>query len=77
MSGLVYDDLDSGHSDTRWRLDTGRESLAVLPTALPALAPGHNLVEIDGERDGNTVVGAVHPASLAATPALGGQARPP
>ena len=44
LSGLVSDDFDSGHSDTRWRLDTGRESLTVLPTELPALAPGRNSV---------------------------------
>ncbi len=73
LSGLVSDDFDSGQSDTRWRLDTGRESLTVLPTELPALAPGSNYVEVDGEREGNTVVGAVRPAALAATPTLGGR----
>ena len=73
LSGLVSDDFDSGHSDTRWRLDTGRETLTVLPTELPALAPGSNYVEVDGEREGNTVVGAVRPAALAATPTLGGR----
>ena len=73
LTGVHADNFDSGLSDTRWRLDTGHETLRVLPTELPALAPGHNSVEVTGRREDGTVVGAVKPASLAATPALGGR----
>jgi hypothetical protein len=60
-------------SDTRWRLDTGADTVHVLPTALPALAPGQNTVEVTGKREAGALVGEVRPTSLAATPTLGGR----
>ena len=73
LTGVHADFFDAGRADTRWRLDTGRRMLRVLPTRLPALAPGHNRVEVTGEQRGETVVGSVQPASPAAVPALGGR----
>lgn len=75
VSGELYavhaDNFAQGYSDTQWRLDTGRKTLDVLPTTLPALAPGANEVVVSGKRQGGTVVGEVQPASLAAAPPLG------
>ena len=68
LYGVVADDLARGSSETEWRLETGRKTLEVLPTTLPALAPGANEVVITGKRQGGTVVGEVQPASLAAAP---------
>ncbi|MDQ5832722.1 MAG: hypothetical protein M3550_06660, partial [Actinomycetota bacterium] len=73
LTGVVADNFDSGLSDTRWRLDTGAETVPVLPTELPALAPGQNTVEVTGKREAGALVGEVRPASLAATPDLGGR----
>ena len=73
LTGVVADNFASGVSDTRWRLDTGAETLPVLPTELPALAPGQNTVEMTGKREDGAVVGEARPTSAAATPMLGGR----
>ena len=67
LTGVVADSFDSGSSETRWRLDTGNETVPVLPTQLPALAPGQNTVEVTGEREAGAVVG---PARLASAPTM-------
>lgn len=71
LHGVVADNLDAGSSETEWRLDTGRRTLRVLPTTLPALAPGANEVVVRGDPRGGAVVGEVQPASLQPSPPLG------
>ncbi len=73
LTGVHADYFDAGVSDTRWRLDTGDETLSVLPTQLPALTPGHTDVQVKDQSDGGTVVGTVTPASVQSAPALGGR----
>jgi hypothetical protein len=73
LTGLHADYFDAGVSDTRWRLDTGDETLSVLPTELPALSPGHTDVQVKGQSKGGALVGTVSPASAQSAPALGGR----
>ena len=54
-------------------LDTGDETLSVLPTELPALTPGHTDVQVEDQSEGGPVVGTVTPASVQSAPALGGR----
>jgi hypothetical protein len=60
LSGLHADDFDAGSSTTRWRLDTGARSVPVLPTRLPALAPGATAVRMTDEDAG---AGVARPAA--------------
>ncbi len=71
LRGVHADYFDGGSSDTRWQLDTGEGMLRVLPTRIPALAPGEATVEVTGKQRGGSVVGSVSAASLQAAPALG------
>jgi hypothetical protein len=73
LTGLHADYFDAGVSDTHWRLDTGDETLSVLPTELPALAPGQTDVEVEDEGKGGPLVGTVSPASVQSAPTLGGR----
>jgi hypothetical protein len=73
LTGVHADYFDAGVSDTRWRLDTGDETLSVLPTELPALAPGQTDVQVKGQSKDGSLVGAVSPASAQSPPALGGR----
>lgn len=73
LTGVVADSFDSGRSDTRWRLDTGRQTIPVLPTEIPALAPGQNEVELNGERKAGSVVGPARLTSEPQTAMLGGR----
>jgi Gametolysin peptidase M11 len=73
LTGVHADYFDAGVSDTRWRLDTGDETLAVLPTELPALTPGNTDVQMQDQTKGGPVVGSVSPASVQSAPALGGR----
>ena len=71
LRGVHADYFDGGSSDTRWQLDTGEGVLRVLPTRIPALAPGEATVEVTGKEQDGSVVGSVSAASLQAAPALG------
>jgi hypothetical protein len=71
LTGVYADSFEAGTSETRWRLDTGNETVPVLPTELPALAPGHNTVEVTGRREAGSVVGPAHLVSAPASPLLG------
>jgi len=73
LSGVHADDFEGGSSNTRWRLDTGARTVRVLPTRLPALAPGGARVALDDEKPGAGVAGPVTSAAPQATPALGGR----
>ena len=73
LTGVHADYFDAGVSDTRWQLDTGDETLPLLPTQLPALAPGQNDVHVKGQSMGGALVGTVSPASAQIAPALGGR----
>lgn len=73
LSGVHADDFEGGSSNTRWRLDTGARTLDVLPTRLPALAPGGARVALDDEDPGAEVAGPVTAAAPQAAPALGGR----
>jgi hypothetical protein len=73
LTGVHADYFDAGVSDTRWQLDTGDETVPVLPTELPALAPGNTEVQMEDQTKGGPVVGTVTPASAQSAPALGGR----
>jgi Gametolysin peptidase M11 len=73
LTGIHADYFDAGVSDTRWRLDTGADTLPVLPTELPALTPGNTDVQVQDQTKGDPVVGSVSPASVQSAPALGGR----
>ena len=67
------DYFDEGSSTTDWRLDTGPQTLDVLPTTLPALSAEHDNVALTDQDPGAGVAGPVKAASAQATPALGGR----
>jgi hypothetical protein len=73
LTGVHADHFAAGRSDTDWRLDTGPRTLRVLPTRMPALGPGQNHIKVRGEQEAGTIVGAVQPPALAATPSSGGR----
>jgi hypothetical protein len=72
LQGVHADYFDEGRSDTRWQLDTGAETLSVLPTALPALTPERATVELADE-PGPGLVGPVTASLPQAAPTLGGR----
>jgi hypothetical protein len=71
LQGVHADYFDAGSSVTQWRLDTGSQTLDVLPTSLPALSPEDDSVAIDDQDPGAGVAGPVTAASPQAAPALG------
>ena len=73
LQGVHADYFDGGSSATQWQLDTGAQTLDVLPTTLPALSPEDDSVAMDDEDPGAGVAGPVSSASLQAAPALGGR----
>jgi hypothetical protein len=73
LTGVIADSFHAGHSETRWRLDTGKATVPVLPSEVPALAPGHNTVEFTGEREAGAVVGAARLVSPPVRAVLGGR----
>jgi hypothetical protein len=72
LQGVHADYFDAGSSVTQWQLDTGGQTVDVLPTSLPALSPGGDEVAIDDKDPGAGVVGPVTAASPQAAPELGG-----
>jgi Gametolysin peptidase M11 len=70
LEGVHADYFDAGLSDTDWRLDTGSETVPVLPTRLPALGPEGARVAVDDKDPGAGVAGPVT-SSVQAAPALG------
>ncbi len=73
LEGVHADYFDAGSSTTDWRLDTGPQTLDVLPTTLPALSPEHDNVALTDQDPGAGVAGPVKAASAQAAPALGGR----
>ena len=73
LEGVHADYFDEGSSTTQWRLDTGPQTLDVLPTTLPALSAEHDNVALTDEDPGAGVAGPVKAASAQTTPALGGR----
>jgi Gametolysin peptidase M11 len=73
LSAVHADYFDSGRADTRWWLETADETVRVLPTRLPALAPGATRVRLEGRRQGGALVGVARSASARAAPVLGGR----
>jgi hypothetical protein len=73
LRGVHADDFANGSSHTRWQLDTGGDTVSVLPTRLPALAPEDASVAVEDEDPGGQVVGSVSAAAPLAAPALGGR----
>jgi hypothetical protein len=71
LQGVHADYFDAGTSVTKWQLDTGGQTLDVLPTSLPALTPENDRVAIDDKDPGASVAGPVTAASPQAAPALG------
>jgi hypothetical protein len=72
LKGVHADYFDAGSSVTRWQLDTGGQTIGVLPTSLPALTPAADSVALDDEDPGAGVAGPVTAAQPQAAPALGG-----
>ena len=73
LEGVHADYFDEGSSTTQWRLDTGPQTLDVLPTTLPALSAEHDNVALTDEDPGAGVAGPVKAAAAQTTPALGGR----
>jgi hypothetical protein len=73
LQGVHADYFDSRSSNTQWQLDTGEQTLDVLPTSLPALTPEHNGVALEDKDPGASVTGPVTAAAPQAAPALGGR----
>jgi len=73
LQGVHADYFDEGSSATQWQLDTGGQTLDVLPTSLPALSPENARVQLDDKDPGSSVAGPVTAASAQAAPALGGR----
>lgn len=73
LQGAHADYFDSGSSATQWQLDTGAETVDVLPTTLPALSPEGAAVAIDDKDPGAGVAGPVTAPTPQAAPALGGR----
>lgn len=71
LQGVHADYFDSGSSTTDWQLDTGAQTLDVLPTTLPALSPESASVALDDKDPGAGVAGPVTLASPQAAPTLG------
>ncbi|MEA2363778.1 MAG: hypothetical protein QOD71_2923 [Thermoleophilaceae bacterium] len=71
LRGVHADYFDAGTSVTQWQLDTGGQTVDVLPTSLPALSPDDDSVAIDDKAPGAAVAGPVTAASPQAAPALG------
>jgi hypothetical protein len=71
LRGIHTDSFDGGSSTTRWQLDTGRRTVDVLPTTVPALTQGNNRVVMEDQTPGAAVSGPVQAASGFASPALG------
>jgi Gametolysin peptidase M11 len=73
LRGIHADRFGEGESTTSWRLEQDGESVPVLPTALPALAPERAEVEVGGVAQDGAVVGSVSSATPEAAPMLGGR----
>jgi hypothetical protein len=73
LEGLHNDSFSGGSSQTDWTLEQGARRTPVLPTELPALAPGANRVAVGGSEEDGTLVGPVR--SLEAPQALASGAR--
>ena len=73
LEGVHADYFDEGSSTTDWRLDTGPQTLDVLPTTLPALSAEHDNVALTDQDPGAGVAGPVKAAAAQTTPALGGR----
>jgi hypothetical protein len=71
LSGVHADDFEDGSSTTRWRLDTGDRTVPVLPTTVPALAPGRAMVTLADEDAGGGVAGPAASLSSRAAAPLG------
>jgi Gametolysin peptidase M11 len=73
LTGVHADDFADRTSSTSWRLQREGESLPLLPTSLPALAPEDARVRVLAQGDGSGLVGPVRAASPRAAPLLGGR----
>jgi hypothetical protein len=73
LRAIHADRFGEGSSTTSWRLERGGESVAVLPTRLPALAPDRAEVEVRGVAQDGAVVGPVSSAAPEAEPEPGGR----
>ena len=71
LHGLHADYFDEGMSETHWELQTAHGTIGVLPTTLPGLSSGNNLVALDDEDPGPGVAGPVTAADPVAAPPLG------
>jgi hypothetical protein len=73
LTGVHADHFDAGFSETRWRLRTEHGSVRLLPTELPAMAPGQTKVTVNGRREDGALVGSVAPASAQPVALSGGR----
>lgn len=73
LQGVHADYFDLDTSVTKWRVDTGDQTLKVLPTTLPALTPEQAEVKVDDEQPGPGVVGPVTASLPQAVPTPGGR----
>jgi Gametolysin peptidase M11/Penicillin-Binding Protein C-terminus Family len=73
LTGVHADNFDSGLSETRWRLRAKTGTVRVLPTELPAMAPGQTRVTVAGSREAGAIVGEVRPASSGPASLAGGR----
>jgi hypothetical protein len=71
LTGVTADYFSAGFSDTRWLLDTGDQTVRVLPTEQPVLSPQANEVQVTGTEEAGALVGTVTPTTQAIPPALG------
>jgi hypothetical protein len=71
LTGVTADYFKAGFSDTRWLLDTGDQTVRVLPTEQPALSPHANEVRVTGTEEAGALVGTVTPITQAIPQALG------
>ncbi|HYP49016.1 MAG TPA: hypothetical protein VEQ61_10300 [Thermoleophilaceae bacterium] len=59
LTGLHNDSFARGSSTTEWTLEQGARRISVLPTELPALAPGETTVSVAASEEDGALVGPV------------------